>query len=251
MNKILFLLVLSFLPGINIAQEDFKIRKVKIENPYLKDHYRELPVIITEESDKQVIAEKINSQILETLYLENNFLSASNFPWPTLYYDYEIRSNLLALEFEGEFFGGNYPIYPDISVLFDLQTGDELSTPEIAFEDIFIKDKYEEFVDRFCKHKLDQAFAEALECSDNFELNCTQYDLEFIIEKNMVKIHIREGCYPHVVAACSPEYEELFNPELLYPYLNTFGHKLIKYFRNRDYTIINKHLFLKTATQHY
>lgn len=203
------------------------MQKVEFTETVDNRYASQLPKLISESKEKKPIVSKINAFILDRFMIESfNQNELEEFRWYDVDFNYEIKEDILFIDFSGEYYGA-YPNYVEEELFFDLKNGEQLSNMDIPFQALFSLHGYLDFMNKYWLKKAKPAFNEAIECAD-YEPYCSYYDIyDYSINHNKLSISLADDCYARVSRACSPRVSLTLPLDSIKTYLNNEGNKLL------------------------
>lgn len=202
-----------------------------------------VPVAISNDLNDTSIINRINSAI------SNRFMFGPLFPdsiinggyggWNEVDFSVFIEDTSLWIEWTGEYYGA-YPNRVNDDFFFSLTTGklliEENRKADFTPKDFFHKDSMEVLLNNLWTQECSASIDAAIECANGEEPDCRcEYPaISFTDTTMMITL---EECYPRVLWSCSPYIVKEVLIKEIYPYLNSFGNKII---RNTDYIGSNK-----------
>ena len=225
------------------AQDNIIVEKVEITETVDKKFTSYLPRLKDTENFQNPVVDKINQEILEYFMLDS-FIpeEIENFSWYELDFISEIRSNILLIDYAGEYLGA-YSTYIDEELYFNLETAEQLENKDITFQALFTQKGYLDFLQKHYLEGVKNSFKEAIECAET-EPYCSYYDIYgFGITKGKFHFGLAFDCYPRVVQACSPGFDVSVPVDSVTPFLSDLGKKILLTDNYTNLTGIDRFLY--------
>jgi hypothetical protein len=203
--KYKLLIVLLVNSGISYCQE-YVVEKVKLTETVDNKYVSEIPKIKAKANDSDLVADIINSQILDRFMIKSYVQSElEEFRWYEVGFSSEIKDSILYISFAGEYYGA-YPNEVSDEMFFNLKSGETLNITEIPFQALFTLPGYLDFLSKYWIEGVKAEFLTAVECAE-FEPYCNYYDINrYTVNDNKLSVYLTDDCYPHVAQGCSPVY---------------------------------------------
>jgi hypothetical protein len=217
------LLIAILIFSLTSYSQGIIVEKIKLTETVDNRYVSEIPKVNDLTNDKNLIVEKINSQILDRFMISSfKQIELEEFRWYDVGCSSEIKENVLYISFAGEYYGA-YPNYVEDEFYFDLKTGEPLKLSIIPFQALFTLSGYLDFLNKYWLEGVKKEFITAIECAE-FEPYCSYYDIySYSVNDNKLSISLANDCYPRVAQSCSPGYGISVEIDTLKQYLNEVG----------------------------
>jgi hypothetical protein len=243
-----FFLALMFASHSMLAQ-NFVVEKVKITETVDKKTVSNIPRLKDLSNHENPVVSKVNSYLLEHFDLNSyNQHEIEEFRWYDVDFDAEVKSGILYLHYEGEYYGA-YPNAVEEELFFDLSTGAKVVNDDIPFQALFSLQGYMDFLNTYwLSAKLNDTFKEATTCAGGTEPDCSYYDIsKYNIENGKLTVSLETDCYPHAMQACNPSHSTTIPIDSLKPYLAETGKKILLQDHYSDKKGVDKFIYNKSV----